>query len=83
LAAQARAPAPHPVRHLRLLELAAFLLGELLDSEYGEMAQTQVLGKSEVACRQIVNRARRRVRTQRPRAVVNPASSRSLLSASD
>jgi RNA polymerase sigma-70 factor (ECF subfamily) len=81
LAAQARAPAPHPVRHLRLLELAAFLLGELLDSEYGEMAQ--VLGKSEVACRQIVNRARRRVRTQRPRAVVNPASSRSLLSASD
>jgi RNA polymerase sigma-70 factor, ECF subfamily len=58
-------------------ERAAFLLRELFDSEYGEIAQ--VLGKSEAACRQIVNRARRRVRADRPRVQVNPAANRSLL----
>jgi RNA polymerase sigma-70 factor (ECF subfamily) len=58
-------------------ERAAFLLRELFDSDYGEIAQ--VLGKSEVACRQIVNRARRRVRAERPRVLVNPAANRSLL----
>jgi RNA polymerase sigma-70 factor (ECF subfamily) len=58
-------------------ERAAFLLRELFDSDYSEIAQ--ILGKSEVACRQIVNRARRRVRADRPRVVVNPAANRSLL----
>jgi RNA polymerase sigma-70 factor (ECF subfamily) len=58
-------------------ERAAFLLRELFDSDYSEIAQ--VLGKSEVACRQIVNRARRRVRADRPRVTVNPTSNRSLL----
>lgn len=58
-------------------ERAAFLLRELFDSDYGEIAQ--VLGKSEVACRQIVNRARRRVRSERPRVQVNPDCNRSLL----
>jgi RNA polymerase sigma-70 factor (ECF subfamily) len=58
-------------------ERAAFLLRELFDSDYSEIAQ--VLGKSEAACRQIVNRARRRVRAERPRVTINPAATRSLL----
>jgi hypothetical protein len=38
-------------------ERAAFLLREVFESGYSEIAQ--VLGKSEVACRQIASRARR------------------------
>jgi len=58
-------------------ERAAFLLHEVFDTEYGEIAQ--ILGKSEAACRQIVSRARKRVRAQRPRAQVSEAARRSLL----
>jgi len=58
-------------------ERAAFLLHEVFESEYGEIAQ--VLGKSEAACRQIVSRARKRVHEQRPRAQVSDAARRSLL----
>ena len=38
-------------------ERAAFLLHEMFDSDYGDIAQ--ILGKSEVATRQIVSRARK------------------------
>jgi RNA polymerase sigma-70 factor, ECF subfamily len=41
-------------------------------SDYGDIAK--VLGKSEVACRQIVSRARRRVKAERPRVQVSPAA---------
>ena len=41
-------------------ERAAFLLHDVFDSDYGEIAAA--LGKSATACRQIVSRARRRVR---------------------
>src|SRR5262249_30601644 len=58
-------------------ERAAFLLHEVFDSQYGEIAE--ILGKSEAACRQIVSRARKRVRAQRPRAQVSDAARRSLL----
>lgn len=48
---------------------AAFLLREVFDAEYGEIAHT--LGKSEAACRQIVHRARTQVReADRPRQAV-------------
>lgn len=50
-------------------ERAAFLLHELFESDYSEIAQ--VLGKSEAACRQIVSRARKRVRAERPRIQVD------------
>lgn len=44
---------------------AAFLLREVFDAEYAEVAQT--LGKSEAACRQLVHRAKAQLRDKRPR----------------
>jgi RNA polymerase sigma-70 factor (ECF subfamily) len=58
-------------------ERAAFLLHEMFDSGYGEIAQ--ILGKSEAACRQLVSRARRRVREDKPRVHVNPEARAQLL----
>lgn len=58
-------------------ERAAFLLHEVFDTDYSEIAE--ILGKSEAACRQIVSRARKRVRGQRPRAEVSHAARRSVL----
>jgi RNA polymerase sigma-70 factor, ECF subfamily len=58
-------------------ERAAFLLHEVFESEYEEIAQT--LGKSEVACRQLVSRARKRVRDERPRVQVSEAARAKLL----
>jgi len=60
-------------------ERAAFLLHEMFDSDYGEIAQ--ILGKSEAACRQIVSRARKRVRADRPRVQVSAAARARLLEA--
>ena len=50
-------------------ERAAFLLHEVFESDYGDIAQ--ILGKSEAACRQVVSRARSRVRAARPRVQVS------------
>ncbi len=47
---------------------AAFLLREVFDADYSELAET--LGKSESACRQIVHRAREQLRDERPRHAV-------------
>jgi RNA polymerase sigma-70 factor, ECF subfamily len=47
------------------VERAVFLLREVFDFGYGEIAS--VVGKSEVNCRQIGARARRRVQARRPR----------------
>jgi RNA polymerase sigma-70 factor, ECF subfamily len=58
-------------------ERAAFLLHEVFDTDYAEIAE--ILGKSEAACRQIVSRARKRVRGQRPRAQVTDTARRSVL----
>lgn len=49
-------------------ERAAFLLREVFGAEYTEIART--LEKSEAACRQIVHRARERVRRDRHRCTV-------------
>ncbi|MGO4222408.1 RNA polymerase sigma-70 factor [Lysobacter sp. TAF61] len=48
---------------------AAFLLREVFDADYGEIAAT--LDKSEAACRQIVHRAKSQLREERPRYVVS------------
>lgn len=58
-------------------ERAAFLLHEVFESSYDEIAQT--LGKSAVACRQLVSRARKRVRDARPRVKVSEAARTKLL----
>lgn len=49
---------------------AAFLMREVLDADYDELAQT--LGKSEAACRQLVSRAKAQLREGRPRYAVPP-----------
>jgi RNA polymerase sigma-70 factor (ECF subfamily) len=46
-------------------ERAAFILREAFDSSYGDIASA--LGKNEAAVRQLVTRARERVRAERPR----------------
>ncbi len=58
-------------------ERAAFLLHDLFDSGYDDIAR--ILGKSEAACRQIVSRARKRVRDDRPRVQVSAAAHTNLL----
>jgi RNA polymerase sigma-70 factor (ECF subfamily) len=58
-------------------ERAAFLLHDIFDTDYGEIAQ--ILGKSEVACRQLVSRAAKRVREQKPRVQVPVETKQRLL----
>ncbi|HVJ60354.1 MAG TPA: RNA polymerase sigma-70 factor [Burkholderiaceae bacterium] len=49
---------------------AAFLMREVFDADYDEVART--LGKSEAACRQMVSRAKAQLREARPRYTVAP-----------
>lgn len=58
-------------------ERAAFLLHEVFDCDYPEIAR--ILQKSEAACRQIVHRARERVRRGRPRFRVGEEDQRRLI----
>ena len=58
-------------------ERAAFLLHEVFDSAYADIAG--ILGKTEGTCRQIVHRARQRVHRDRPRFQVSDAARRRLL----
>jgi len=58
-------------------ERAAFILREAFDSSYGEIASA--LGKNESAVRQLVSRARERVRAERPRFRADPQVHQRLL----
>ena len=58
-------------------ERAAFLLRQVFDHDYPEIAA--MLGKSEAACRQMVHRATERVRAQRPRFDIPREAHRRLL----
>jgi RNA polymerase sigma-70 factor (ECF subfamily) len=58
-------------------ERAAFLLHEVFDYDYPEVAQ--MLGKAEPACRQMIHRARGRVRESRPRFSVTVESRERIL----
>jgi RNA polymerase sigma-70 factor (ECF subfamily) len=58
-------------------ERAAFILREAFDSSYHEIAAA--LGKTEVAIRQLVSRARDRVRAERPRFQAQPEAHQRLL----
>ena len=59
-------------------ERAAFILREAFDSSYGDIAAA--LGKNETAVRQLVSRARERVRAERPRFRPEPRAHERLLS---
>jgi RNA polymerase sigma-70 factor (ECF subfamily) len=58
-------------------ERAAFLLHDVFDVGYGEIAS--VIEKSEAACRQVVHRARERVRGDRKRFDVSESAKTALL----
>ena len=58
-------------------ERAAFLLHDVFDYDYPEVAQT--LGKAEAACRQMICRARARLRESRTRYKVSTESRERLL----
>ena len=53
------------LERLSPLERAAFLLHDVFDMDYAEIAKA--LGRSEAACRQLATRAREHVREERPR----------------
>lgn len=52
------------------LERAVFLLREVFDYEYAEIAQ--ITGREETACRQLFSRAKKHIREQRPRFPASP-----------
>ncbi|NYT85288.1 RNA polymerase sigma-70 factor [Pollutimonas harenae] len=56
---------------------AAFLLHEVFDADYDQIAET--LGKTQAACRQLVSRARAQLRNDQPRFTVSPKTHHSLL----
>jgi RNA polymerase sigma-70 factor (ECF subfamily) len=58
------------LERLSPLERAAFLLHDVFDVDYGDVANT--LSRSELACRQLAARAREHVRAEQPR--FEPAS---------
>lgn len=60
-------------------ERAAFILREAFDSSYAEIASA--LGKKEAAVRQLVSRARERVRAERPRFRPEPEKHQRLMGA--
>jgi RNA polymerase sigma-70 factor, ECF subfamily len=65
------------LERLTPMERAVFLLREIFEYEYSEVAA--VLGQSEVNCRQILRRARQHVSTMRPRFEVSERKQNDLL----
>ncbi|ARP80113.1 RNA polymerase subunit sigma-24 [Bordetella genomosp. 8] len=56
---------------------AAFLMREVMDADYDEVART--LGKTEAACRQLVRRAKQQLQEKTPRRAVPPDTHRRLM----
>jgi RNA polymerase sigma-70 factor (ECF subfamily) len=67
----------HVLERLGPEERAAFILREAFDASYADIAAT--LGKSEQAVRQVISRARTRVREARPRFESRPEVHQRLL----
>ena len=65
------------LERLSPVERAAFLLREVFEVSYAEIAR--IVGKNETACRQLISRARNRVRSDRPRFAASEADRRSLI----
>lgn len=59
------------------IERAVFLLRDVFDYEYAEIAA--FLGKSEVACRQAASRAKKHLAERRPRFTPSPQTQREML----
>lgn len=67
----------HVLERLAPEERAAYLLRQVFDYDYDEIAP--MLGKSQAALRQVVHRATERLRLERPRFEVPPETHRRLL----
>ena len=67
------------LERLSPLERAAFLLHDVFDMDYAEIAET--LGRTEIACRQLAARGRQRVRDERPRFKPSPETTARLADA--
>jgi RNA polymerase sigma-70 factor, ECF subfamily len=67
------------LERLSPLERAAFLLHDVLDMDYGDIAE--VLERSEAACRQLAARGRDHVRDHQPRFEATPAATARLTGA--
>jgi RNA polymerase sigma-70 factor (ECF subfamily) len=67
------------LERLSPLERAVFLLHEVFDEDYAQVAA--VLGRSEAAVRQLASRAREHVRDARPRFSISPAKASELAAA--
>lgn len=65
------------LEELQPVERAVFLLREVFDYDYPEIAT--FLNKSEMACRQAFSRARKHLADHRPRFAVSPATHRQML----
>jgi RNA polymerase sigma-70 factor (ECF subfamily) len=59
------------------LERAVFLLREVFDYEYAEVAK--IVGREEAACRQLFSRAKKHLTESRPRFQATPESHRAIL----
>ena len=60
------------------LERAVFLLREVFDYEYAEIAQ--ITGRDEAACRQLCSRARKHISNNRPRFPASPEAHSKMVS---
>ncbi|OAN79156.1 hypothetical protein A8B82_08460 [Sulfitobacter sp. EhC04] len=58
-------------------ERAAFILRQVFEADYSELAE--LLGRSEAACRQLVSRAGRQLRSVRPRFRPDPEQTATML----
>lgn len=67
------------LERLTPLERAAFLLHDVFEQSYEELADA--LDRSPVSCRQLVSRARKHVRSNKPRTQVDPRHGEKLISA--
>lgn len=67
------------LERLSPLERAAFLLHDVFDVDYADVAAA--LGRSEVTCRQLAARAREHVRAERPRFEPAPGATERIVSA--
>jgi RNA polymerase sigma-70 factor (ECF subfamily) len=64
------------LEQLTPVERAVFLLREVFDYEYGEIAE--IIGKEEGACRQLLSRAKKHIAGQRPRFKTTPEAHRQI-----
>lgn len=65
------------LERLSPLERSVFLLREVFEYEYAEIAQ--ITGRSEAACRQLFSRAKKHIREHRPRFSASPQAHEDIL----